>query len=307
VRDTEEGKQSFFNDWLALRFSAHARQQKWTTLGRRLQFSHQRGTVPAQALFLTCGVDVQLAESIWIIRAWGDGGTSWLVDWGDFRARVDGRGEAISGSQLEPLTEIFGRSWPVAGGRNPLGLWEMTISKAGVDCGFLPRIVDGYVRSLRDARVCLVRGLSSPGELPYRQMKTDDGMRYIGINTATYKADINDRWTLPADKPGAWFVPSLPDLSIAERYLRQLTNEVRRVVINPKTNHSNEQWVLVDHGLRSDYLDTEVYSAALADIVAQRDWTNLLERLQQCKAAVREQSQQPNTFLQHQRRKGWIR
>ena len=307
-RDSQEGKQSFFNDWLALKSDAYRKRKKWQTLGAQLQHSHHRGMVPALAIFLTCGVDVQEVETIWSVRAWGDGGTSWLVDWGRFFAQTGPDGEPIPNSHLKPLVEIFQRAFPIVGERSILGESELRIAKAGIDCNYRGRSVDAWVRSLRDGRICLVRGLPNPGELPYRHMKTDEGMRYIGINTSTYKADIHDRWGLPANEAGAWLLPRLPDLSTAEHYLRQLVNEVRTTTINPKTGQSVEQWAVVDHGLRSDSLDTEVYSMALADVLVQRDWTNLVTRMQSHRSFYQEQQhRQSQGFYPRPGGKGWIR
>ncbi len=309
VRDSEDGKQSFFNDWLALRYSAHGRQAKWSTLGARLQSSHPRGTVPAQAVFLTCGCDVQDSESYWIVRAWGDGGSSWLVDWGQCPAQLDPTGAIVAGSQLPPLVDVFSRVFPVVGGRSVLGESRMLIAAGGVDIGFHRRMVADFVRGLRDPRIRCVQGMPSPGEMPYRHMRPDDGPAYTGVNTGLYKADIHDRWSIPQGKPGTWLLPHLPDLAVAERYLRQICNEVRQQVINPKTKHISELWAVVDHALRSDYLDCEVYAATLADIVVARDWTGLVDRMRAHEAFFEDQANRESTGFVGRRtgQGGWIR
>lgn len=77
------------------------------------------GIVPADALALTAGIDVQKAGFWFVVRAWDRDLTSWLVQYGYLSAWAD----------VETL--LFATRYPVQDNlRRPLGIW-----RAGMDTG----------------------------------------------------------------------------------------------------------------------------------------------------------------------------
>lgn len=293
VRDSEAGKMSFFNDWLALKYSSRGDAPKWSTIGERLRAGNPLGHVPPQALFLTAGCDVQKEETYWVVRAWGEGGTSWLVDRGKCMVTSDGDGHIDPTSHLQQLVAIFQRDWPVIG-TNPAGQSKLQISRGGVDCGYKKRTVHNWLlrvynsRLVPRGRIVLVAGSHQLESLPYRHSHVEKdtrhgrpyaggGLRYWAINVAVYKSDIQDRWHMKLTDPGAWFVANA-DLVELEDYLRQLVNERRTVEVNQKTKHSKEIWVIENEEIGNHYFDCEVYASAIADQVVERNWDNLAIR-----------------------------
>jgi len=295
VRDSEEGKLSFFNDWLSLQYETRGKVPLWSSLGVKIRGPFDRGVVSPHAYFITGGADIQEDEIYWSVRAWGEGATSWLVDWGAFRRTVDDDGDVLRDSALQALEKhIFKREWRVAG-TNKLGQVAMRLSMFGIDSGFQTRQVQEFVRDLRDARIITVKGDPHlANDEPYRfslvEKNQRTGKAYIGglrlwlTNSDFYKGDIQDRWTMKPGDRGFWYATNTPNED-AEQYLRQIANEARITEISPKTKHPKQIWKIINEDIGNHWLDTEVYSAACADMVVERIWDNLAERFQAAAAA----------------------
>ncbi len=286
VRDSEIGKRSFFNDWLAMKYESRGKTPKWTTLGPRIRGRYRRGYVPPEVVFLTCGADVQMKELYWTVRGWGESQTSWLIDWGVFEHREGQRDQAF----CRLTDEVYDKDWPVAG-VNGLGQGLLRVIKAGIDSNYDTMDLHNFVSGLGRPYVHTVQGEPSlKAHEPYRFSLVEKnqrsgkayrgGMRLWQINTAMYKADIQGRWQMDLGMPGFWHSTSASNEE-AELYLRQLSNEARVIEVSQKTGRPREVWKVLDRNLRSDFLDTEVYSAAMADLVVDRNWENLTSRFRE--------------------------
>jgi phage terminase large subunit GpA-like protein len=289
LRDTTEGMERFFNDWLALPYEPRGQTPKWKDLGIRLAGTHPRGTVPAHAYFLTAAADVQARGVYWSVRAWGDGKTSWLVDWG-FVPKI---AETAGSDEDAPLEEqlasdlvqldqvILGRRWPVLG-ENPRGLSQLAVCKLGIDCGYRPTEVYAFVRSHAGERVIAVRGDPKivPGTL-YRLSTVDrnvrtghkypEGVQAWNIETGAYKSEICDRWVADRKQPGVWWLPAnILEVDGGEDYLRQITAETRSLEL--VNGRKTIRWALISHDMPNHYWDTEVYQACLADMIVGHIW-----------------------------------
>ena len=107
----------------------------------------QIGTVPAHALFLTAGADVQkdrIEVSIW---AWGRGLESWLVE----HLVIDGGPKRVE--SWDHLSELLDRTWPHAHGAR-LGL-----AKVAIDTGYETPAVYAWARRAGHAQVVPVKGV----------------------------------------------------------------------------------------------------------------------------------------------------
>lgn len=280
-RENHRKLQNWWNNWLGLRYTARAKVPMWRTLGRRNAGGHARGHVPPGALFLTCGVDVQGDRVYWAVRAWGDGATSWLVDWGMEMARVGDDGQYERNSDLKALDSlVIARKFPFTT-TGPLGVSHAQVLLTGADTGYEPARVWDWVRKQPAARVRAIAG-DTGMDNPFFQMTVVErnkrtgkpypgGMKRWGINVDTYKADLHQRWNQPLDEHGAWFVTD-KCIDQGETYLRQLVNEGPL----PKelaTGRTVPQWTVIDSAVGNHYWDCEVYARALADMVTGGDWT----------------------------------
>lgn len=290
-RDNEEQLKQFFNDWLGLAWIPRGSTPRWRDLGIRLAGVTPRGIVPRGAYFLTAGSDVQLRGVYWIVRAWGDGKTSWLVDWG-FLPKVATRPadpddpEAVAEEELasdlaQLNAAVLTRRFDVDG-ENPLGFSSLAVRLLGVDRGYRQTDTDSFVAAHPGGRVVAVYGDPKivPGTL-YRPIRSErnartgrvyaDGVECWGIETNAYKTDTAARWSADRRLPGSWWLPmNILETDGGEDYLRQVTAETRKTeVVNGR---KVTRWALISKEMPNHDFDCEVYASALADMVVGRDW-----------------------------------
>lgn len=283
-QNDEKKLQNFINNWLGQRYTAARNAPKWREVGRQLKGGHPRETAPSTAFFLTAGVDVQADRCYWVVRAWGEGCSSWLVDFGTFSQRPDPGGALIENSDLQQVYQkILQRDWPVMGGQNPVGWPSLKIMLACCDVNYQPVRVWNWIRSLPGPIVRACAGDHMMNN-PFFQMtvveknsrtgeRYQGGMERWGINVDTYKHDIRKRWRMSQAENGYWWLTdnSLEELQL---YLQHITNEVWEPKPTGRKKHAG-LWVPSNKGMRWDYWDAEVYARAAADMVTGFEWSNL--------------------------------
>lgn len=114
-QDRPELLQNFHNSWLGRPWRQKGERPSFEVLSSRRREGYLVGQVPADARFLTGGVDHHAAWQYWMVWAWGAGFTGWLVAAGREDTAVDG--EAGWDRVYAALT----RAWPVMGGDGALG------------------------------------------------------------------------------------------------------------------------------------------------------------------------------------------
>lgn len=302
-RDSEDERKRFFNDWLALPFEPRGKVPRWNMLAVQLRGAHDRGVVPAQALFLTCGCDFQEDSTYWIVRAWGEHKTSWLIDFGILKRSASGDPLLKDTAFIRLRDDVLDRDWQLAG-LNPLDQKSLRVCRAGHDSGgHETQLVYEFIQNLGYQHVFAVKGDSAiASSEPYRfsLIEADEqsgkrrkyGARLWLINSSYYKAAIQDRWNMRYGMPGFWYATNQASGGDSETYFRQLTNEVRVRETNKRTGHTKEIWKLVNKDVRSDFLDCEVYSEAMADMVVERQWENLTERFRSAMGLEEQQRRQ---------------
>lgn len=286
-RDNLDDLQVFHNDWLARIWSNLAKMPKWRDLGMRLKGSYPPGIVPPWAFFLTAGIDVGESYCRWVVRAWGEGGTSALVDWGTTHKTA-----ASKASHLEGLkTAILERTFPLPeSATNPFGQRALSVRLAGIDVGWKPHLVHDFVRGMPECagRLYQVAGKDDllSGELftmKVVERSARDGKPYEGgqtrwnLNRHIINADLFARWKQPLDEPGSWWLTSA-EVSHCEQYLRELTNEAPQTEISKKTGRTISRWVVIDQNIGNHFWDAEAYALAMAQMVVGQDWKDLASR-----------------------------
>ncbi len=315
--------QVFYNDWLALRWKRRAKTIAWQELHRRLQGNHRPGVVPPWAYFLTAGVDVGKTNCRYVVRAWGEGGRSALVEWGvTRRSRLEApaeltaeererwQQEARLGHLLALEQEIIQRRFYLPEGeKNPSGVQGLAPALVGIDCGFEPHLVHEFWITLgaARARVRQLRGVAEikSGErwrsrVVERDARTgkpyEGGQEQWDVSRAYFCADLQSRWKLPHDAPAAWLLTSAP-LAECESYLKEVVNEAPQQKPN-KYGRMQTIWCKVNEGVGNHYWDCEVYAAALADMVVGGDWRGLADKARRTRAtqqATRDEAYLPRT------------
>jgi len=280
--DTEEGRRVFVNDWLALPHKPRGAIPRWRDLGNRLARTYPRGQVPRGAYFLTAAADVQANRVYFVVRAWGPGATSWLIDFGCLkRARNEDENAPLKTDLIQLPAAVLTPAWPVDG-ENPVGRSALRVRVLGVDCGYRRGDVYDFVRGQPGDRVLAIWGdpKISPGVL-YRRARSErnvrtgqanpEGLTPWAIDTTAYKTDLVDRWTADPALPGAWHLPlGIVETDGGEDYLRQLVNE--RPKFERVKGRKRLSFELIDKETGNHYWDCEVYARALADMVVGQDW-----------------------------------
>lgn len=286
-RENETALRNFFNNWLGLRYTVKTNVPKWRTLGKRLESAYRRGSAPAATLFLTAGCDVQGDRVYWVVRAWGEGCKSWLVDWGLCHQRIQEDGAIVPNSDLAQLPEgVIQRRFPLTE-PNAIGAASLPVRLTGIDVNFQPRRVWDFVRKFPGEQVRAVAGDHQMNAEFFRMTVVEknarDGKSYPGglqrwgLAVGTYKADIQARWRYPAGTDGSWLLPD-KIVEVGETYLRQLVNEAEITVTN-KVGRPVRKWDPIDRGVGNHYWDCEVYARAMADMITGGIWDDLAARM----------------------------
>lgn len=216
----------------------------------RLKVPYKKGQVPAGVIALTAGVDVQKNRLVYVIRGWGAGGTSWLVDHGE-----------VWGPTSEP--EVWSRLTQVLEDEYA----SKRVRLAFIDSGFRPNKVEAGVESIvydycrRMQRICRPsKGVETlaEGALKVTKLELNDsgqrqklGLDLIRINTDWCKLWVHERIRWPQDQPGAFFIPE----DVSDDYCSQLLSEAR-----VKSKLGKPQWIR--RSRNNHYLDCEAMAYA---------------------------------------------
>lgn len=289
----------FFNNWLGLPFRTNSSLPEWRKLGERLLCTDNKlGEVPLAAYFLTAHVDVQGDRLYYVVRAWGDGKTSWLVDKGCVRPEqvvnsldrklkklADSLGIAYDLIQLFQL--ILDRQFPMyGGGVNDRGQSTMKVRLMAIDTNFRMMQVHNFTRHATagvriegQERVRNFRGDPSVSpETLFRMTnveknsrtgdKYEGGLKLWGIAVSAYKEEIVSRYERLPGQLGAMHLPK-DIFTDGEDYLRQIVNESLQLVQKGKKDKKRDTyaWQVIDRGLGNHYWDNEVGASCAADMV----------------------------------------
>ena len=242
---------NFVNSWLGEPWESRATKMRSDIVLDR-QSEHERGTVPAEAQLITCGVDVQRDSFWWVVRAWGPKLTSWLVDFGN----CETWGE---------LDDVLDREYPQVGGQ------PMIVNIAFVDSGDQADEVYGYC-STRMGGVFPSKGASqrmTRAPLVESRVEKDDygGMRLFILDTHYYKSFIAGRVRKETDSSGSFNVfkaTTADEKAWLRAYAEQLCAE-QLVMIRDGKGKETEVWRPVHSHPNNHLLDAECYGIAAAE------------------------------------------
>jgi phage terminase large subunit GpA-like protein len=290
----------------------------WEPLWKRRE-SYAMGTVPAGALLLTAGCDVQKDRIVYEVVGWGRGKRSWSIDYGE----LPGDTADIERGPWSELDALLARTYPHAAGV------EMPIRMLAVDSGFNTQTVYNWVRRYPMSRVIAVKGRDeggvlvgspSPVDVSDRGRKLKRGTKVWPVVGAIAKSELYG-WLrleiLPerGEPAGYCHFPQYGD-----EYFRQLTAE-QLVAHRNKKGFVRLVWELIP-GRQNHVLDARVYARAAAfvaglDRYKDTDWDSR-ERLlglappappdaaAPAAAAPGASQQQPAASTSAPRRAGWL-
>lgn len=255
TKDRPEKLQSFVNGWLG---------EPWVFQSARLrsdvvmekQLEYERDTVPQGSLILTAFVDVQKDHFWWAIRAWGEGMTSWLVDYGG------GPGICETWTDIE---DVLNR--------------EFQQPETGQSYRVFFALIDSGYRTSEVYDFCVEHpGLTAPSKgldetsargIPYRVGKIDKlgytDLKLYLLDTEFYKDFLFGRLNKPAGERGSWNIFK----DCPRGYADQVCSEHKVKEFNRK-GVSTERYKTIQEGMDNHLLDCEVGNIAAAEIAGIR-------------------------------------
>ena len=202
--------------------------------------------VPEWVTILTAGVDIQENRLVYVIRGWGHGEESALIEEGELdgdptRAAV---WQQLDARLLAPRTTYAGRSVPV--------------HAAGVDTGHHTESAYAYCKARYNRRVYAVKGSSTPGAplAPRKASVNNKGrVRLFLVGTMAAKDMIYGRLKIAQPGPGYYHFHE----QASETYFAELTAEsLERVQVNGRWHRRYK----LPRGAQNHRLDCEVYALA---------------------------------------------
>ncbi|MBG0879418.1 phage terminase large subunit family protein [Burkholderia sp. 9775_39] len=256
-------------------------------LAERAESELKLGIVPQGVRFMTAFIDIQIAHFDWLVRGWGVGGESWIID----RGRIGGD-PATSAEDWDQLLELVARTYPLADGSGR----HMPIRAIGFDSGGSPGVTQqAYAAWTRwrksEKRVRLIGKISGRDAwtvLPTKGAKTLEAPKLIvnypdtgrqankaaargavpvaQFNPNSFKDDLMGQ--LQGAEPGNWYVHFPYELRSREEphvWFEQLTAETRQ---------KNGRWEKLVSGRRNEALDQLVGTHVIAHLhgLSKIDW-----------------------------------
>lgn len=222
---------------------------EWTAV-KTHQGVYERGAVPsdAQKLVMTC--DVQKNRIVWLTRAWGARGTSWLVDYGELW------GETVNDGVWEDLADLIRA--PVDGleldlvlidsGFRPGKKDDMPLNRVYDFCRRFPSLVRPTKGSSQVMRVPIIK---SKIEVNRRGGAAKYGLELIRLDTDRWKSFVHEKVRWPDESPGAWHLFD----GVSDDYCRQIVSESRVVLDSGRV-----EWVR--RNKENHFLDCEAMQGA---------------------------------------------
>lgn len=253
--------QVFHNSWLAQPYEETVELTDAAKLRSRRDSEHRpRLYTPPEAKILLMGADVQAHWLYFVIRAWGVGERSWLIDHGS----------------VETFDELYARAfltcYPFVGPSGASGAsGGLRCHALAIDTGYAERRDEVYAFARRSG-VVPVKGQSHvdyavrPSRIEWLPKGGRDPQAIVlqHVNTDLFKAKVYRHANGPPDAMGGWGL----NRDATDEYIKQFTAEhqVREAVNRRKGAERRLVWKPKPGQADNHYLDCEVYAAALAYI-----------------------------------------
>jgi phage terminase large subunit GpA-like protein len=211
--------------------------------------------VPARALILTAGVDVQPDRLELEVVGWGAGEESWSVDYHVINGDPD-IPEGSLGSPWTDLTDYLRQEWQHESGQS------ISVSYTFVDSGGSnTQAVYNYVKRHKGGRVFAIKGrggeglpiVGAPNRRRSGKLKRTVDLYIVGVDNA--KAVVTKRLEIDSPGPGYCHFPAEREST----WFRGLTAET--MVTKMVKGRPKREWKVIE-GRRNEPLDCRVYAFA---------------------------------------------
>ncbi|WP_286677379.1 terminase gpA endonuclease subunit [Aminobacterium sp. EBM-42] len=286
-KNLPETLMNFINSWLAEPWEEKATALK-SDIVLKAAWTHSRGIVPNNALVLTAGVDIQKGHMFYVIRAWGERLTSWLVDYG----------RCENWQEVEDV--IVNRQYKAEDG----GI-SFQVKLAMIDSGYRTDEVYDFCAIFSD--VCKpVKGSSKPLRAPYSISSIDKdeigGLKLWIADGDYYKSLIHGRLRKKPGSYGSWMIFK----NCSREYADQICAERKITLYDQRTKRTRQSWEPISQHAQNHLLDAEVYAAVAADVLGVR---YLVAEDEISSEAYTQQTQEETTDTEEwiPRTEGWLR
>ena len=222
---------------------------------------YKLGELPPEALFITCGVDIQKdrieAETV----AWGQDKQSWSIDYNIFY------GSTETDEPWKELDKLLNTMY-----RHETGC-ELPILKTAIDSGYNTQYVYNFCRKYSINKVMAIKGVetcrtmvSMPRDvdIDYRGKKIRRGIKLWNVGISIIKSELYGFLRLKKNiekeyYPGGYC--HFPEYG--PEYFKMLTAE--HLVVKMKKGYRKYEWEKIRE--RNEALDCRVYARAAANVV----------------------------------------
>jgi phage terminase large subunit GpA-like protein len=204
--------------------------------------------VPAGALVLTAGVDVQKDRLEYQIIGWGRDNETWIVEVDVLEG--DPGQLAVWDDLTEKLTQTF------------IGeTTEFRVQCAFIDSGYHAQMVYAFVKRNEGRRWFACKGMGDPSKpvvSKHSWVGSNPKVRLFPVGTTAAKDEIFSHLLVTEPGPGYVHVPNRPEFDDA--YLKQLCSEKK--VTRYRLGVETKVYEKVSANARNEALDTFVYATA---------------------------------------------
>lgn len=239
----------------------------WERLYQRRE-PYKIGTVPAGAVVLTSGVDVQQARLVYEVRGWAPNRESWSIESGELLG--DTALEATEpGSPWAQLDVLLGRTFTGADGQ------QWTIATMAVDSGYSAQIVYSWARRYPPTRVLACKGVAGSRllvgattavDVNVRGRKLQRGFRMWPIGVDVGKSELYGVLRLELDAEGTAPPGYIHFPEYDREFFRQITAEHLVTSVNRKTGRSERSWEVLPNR-ENHFLDTAILARVAAAVL----------------------------------------
>lgn len=256
--ETDEQRQAFVNLYLGRPWKVRGDAPDWQRLyDRREDWPDNK--LPAGALFLTAGVDVQRDRIEARVIAWGRGRQSWLAD------RRILMGDTSRAETWAQLNEVLDSSWPHVSGA------ELKIARMAVDSGYAAAEVYRWAKR-HPARVLVIKGMPDGFRQPIGvpalaevagRKRSRSGTKVWPVGGGYIKEMLYGWLRLDAPVDGQPYPPGYVHLPkwADDSEIKQITSEE---LVTEKTRHGFAKQVWSKVRERNEALDCWIYAYAAA-------------------------------------------
>jgi len=287
-----ETLRTFVNTVLGETWKERGEAPDWERLYLRRE-DYAIGSMPAGALFLTAGVDVQKDRFVYEVVAWAPRKESWSVDAGELY------GDTARDETWHQLDALLEREFSG-------GLDTHKISMLAVDSGYQTQLVYAWARQHPMNRVIATKGVAgaraligtpSPVDVTVSGRRLQRGYKVWSVGVDLAKAEFYAWLRLRIAEDGE--VPAgychFP-MAYGEEFFRQVTSEHLVTTTNKRTNRATQIWC-VQPGRENHHLDARLLARVAAAVLGI---DRLNARQQQARQHVVTQQQQQQQQQQPQ-------